>query len=232
MKNDGISSAASALRYWERRQEIAANNLANATTDGFKAERAFARLLNDALPVPDARTDMRDGTLRPTGNPLDVAVHNEGFFVVETAAGQRWTRGGAWQLSPDKRLADADGNYVLGERGPIKIAGGTVEIDRQGYVAVDGRIVDRLLLERPNAGVTLQHDEGTRFLRPTAEQRQAIDVSERDIRQGAIEESNVNSIGTMVDMISIQRNFASAQKVIGVLDDMRATITNDLAKPL
>lgn len=232
MKNDGISSAASALRYWERRQEIAANNLANATTDGFKAERAFARLLNDALPVPDARTDMREGTLRPTGNPLDVAVHNEGFFVVETPAGQRWTRGGSWQLSTDNRLADADGNYVLGERGPIKIGGGTVEIDRHGYVAVDGKIVDRLLLERPNAGIALQHDEGTRFVRPGEGERSAIDASERDIRQGAIEESNVNSIGTIVDMISIQRNFASAQKVIGVLDDMRSTITNDLAKPL
>jgi flagellar basal-body rod protein FlgG len=175
---------------------------------------------------------MREGNLRPTGNPLDVAVHNEGFFVVETPGGQRWTRGGAWRLSDDKRLADMDGNYVLGERGPIKIAGGEVQIDRHGYVSVDGRIIDRLLLERPNAGVTLAHDEGTRFLRPDENQRQSIDVADRDIRQGAIEESNVNGIGTMVDMIAIQRNFASAQKVIGVLDDMRSTIANDLAKPL
>jgi flagellar basal-body rod protein FlgF len=69
---DGIAAAASALRYYERRQEIVANNLANASTDGFKAERIFARLVGDSHPAPDTATDLRRGTFKQTGSPLDV----------------------------------------------------------------------------------------------------------------------------------------------------------------
>src|SRR5205085_4652182 len=92
---NGLSSAASALRYWERRQEIATNNLANTSTDGFKGERVFAKMLGDALPVAQTATDLRAGTLRQTGNPLDLAIPGQGFFVVDTPNGQRFTRGGA-----------------------------------------------------------------------------------------------------------------------------------------
>jgi flagellar basal body rod protein FlgG len=69
-----MSSAASALRYWERRQEVVANNLANVSTDGFKGERVFARMMGDALPVPETATDVRAGAFRQTGNALDVAI--------------------------------------------------------------------------------------------------------------------------------------------------------------
>jgi hypothetical protein len=104
-KTDGIASAASALRYWERRQEVAANNLANANTDGFKAERIFARLIGDALPTADATTDRRDGTYRPTGQELDLAVGGDGFFVMGTKDGERWSRGGALTIDPRATLS-------------------------------------------------------------------------------------------------------------------------------
>ena len=98
---DGIAAAASALRYYERRQEIVANNLANANTEGFKAERIFARLIGESHPTPDTATDLRRGAFKETGNALDLATDSDGFFVVSTAQGERLSRGGSLQRSPD-----------------------------------------------------------------------------------------------------------------------------------
>ena len=92
MRTNGLTSAASALRYWERRQEIVANNLANVDTSGFKAERVFARAMGDGLPAVETATDLRGGTLTQTGAPLDVALDGKGFLVVDGPHGERLTR--------------------------------------------------------------------------------------------------------------------------------------------
>ncbi len=87
-----------ALRYWEARQAALANNLANVSTPGFKAERVFARLLDERTSLVEGVTDFSAGPLDTTGRPLDVALIGDGFFVVETPKGRRWTRGGALGL--------------------------------------------------------------------------------------------------------------------------------------
>lgn len=236
-KTDGIASAASALRYWERRQEVAANNLANANTDGFKAERVFARLIGDALPTADAITDRRDGTYRPTGQELDLAVGGDGFFVMGTKDGERWSRGGALTIDPQGYLVDTDGFQALGEHGPIRLTRDAqgkvilpenVTVDRGGLVAVNGVGIDRLRIERSTTNGSLTHTAGTHFV--PDETRREIPIAERDVRQHTIEESNVNTVSTLVDLISIQRNYAFAQKVLTTLDGVRSTITNDLGK--
>ena len=225
---DGIAAAASALRYYERRQEIVANNLANADTDGFKAERVFARLIDEAHPAPDTATDLRRGALKETGSPFDIATDSDGFFVVSTPQGERLSRGGALQLSPDGILADASGHALLGEKGAIKLGPGQITIDRDGLVAVDGDAIDRLRMETVPPGTDMQHDAGTLFVPgPT---RQAMALGSRSVKQGFVEESNVNTISTMVDMISVQRAYANAAKALTTLDGIRATISNDLGK--
>src|SRR5687767_14828237 len=122
---DGIAAAASALRYYERRQEVVANNLANANTEGFKAERILARLIGQSQPAPGSATDLRRGTFKATSNPLDLATDSDGFFVVSTAQGERLSRGGSLQRSPDGILTDANGHAVLGEKGVISLGEGT-----------------------------------------------------------------------------------------------------------
>lgn len=228
MKTDGIASAAYALRYWERRQDVASNNLANVNTTGFKGERVFARLVAEGLPVAEASTDFTEGVFSPTGNPLDIAQRGNNYFVVSTPGGERWTHGGSWSVDPKGFLADADGNQLLGEKGPIAVAGKTVEIDRTGWVVVDRVRVDRLRVETPAAGALLQHEGGTRFV-PDAG-RTVVAVDARDIRQGHLEGSNVNTLSSLVDLISIQRNFTDAQKVLSTLDGIRGTIANDLSR--
>ena len=99
---NGMDSAAAALRFWERKQEIVANNLANVSTDGYKSQRIFAQLLDGMRPDPVTSSDMSTGTLRQTGNAMDVAVDGPGFFVVSTPNGERYTRGGTLRInSPD-----------------------------------------------------------------------------------------------------------------------------------
>lgn len=239
MKTDGIASAASALRYWERRQEVASNNLANANTDGFKGERVFARLMGDALPTPDARTDRSPGTYRPTGQPLDLALGGDSFLVVGTSAGERWSRGGSFSIDAQGYMVDTDGFRALGERGPIRLTRDAqdrevipadVTIDRKGLVVVNGVGLDRLRIEQGAPDASLTHTAGTHFVPPDDESRRAVPLADRDVRQHTVEESNVNTVASLVDLITVQRNYAFAQKVLTTLDGVRSTITNDLGK--
>jgi flagellar basal body rod protein FlgG len=230
MTINGMTSAANALRYWERRQEVTANNLANVSTDGFKAERVFASLLNGSEPVIGTTTDHRTGTLRQTGEPMDVALSGNDFLVVQTPAGERFSRGGTLQIDAEGFLADHGGNRVLGTKGTIRVDAGKLQIDRHGIVSLDDRPVQQLRVERVAAGVDLAHEGGTLFV-PDASRR-AVPPDQRDVRQGTLEESNVDSLGGLVDMIGVQRAYAAVQKSISVLDHVRETATTQLGKPV
>jgi flagellar basal body rod protein FlgG len=225
---NGMTRAASALAYWERRQEIVTNNLANADTNGFRAQRTFARAIGDALPVADTSLDTRNGALKSTGNPLDIALGGDGYFVVNTAGGERFTRGGALRLDAQSRLVDQNGNAILGEAGPIILPPGAVSIDASGGVAVDGKVIDRLRVETVPAGTEMPHEGGT-FLVP-GPGRTPLAAEARSVQQGFLEDSNVNTVGSMVDMISIQRSYAAVQRTMTTLDGIRQTISNELGK--
>ena len=236
----GFDSAAAALRYWERRQEVVANNLANVNTDGFKGERTFARLLGDGnTPAIDAVTDFRAGPITTTGAPLDLAIVRDGFLVASTPNGERLVRGGSLHINEQRQLVDASGNPLLGEQdprggtaGPVVIPqfAGVVTIDHGGAVVADGTQVARLRMERVAPGIRLQHEEGGRFLPPANRERMALEA--RTLRQGAIEESNVGSVDSLVDMIAIQRGYASVQKVLTAIDSARGIAATELAKPV
>ena len=232
MRTTGLTSAASALRYWERRQEIVANNLANVDTSGFKAERVFARAVGDGLPAVETATDLRGGTLTQTGAPLDVALDQTQFLVVSTPRGERLSRGGSLRLDEAGRLTDAAGNPVLGERGVIVVPPGELHIDGNGRVSVDDRQLDSLRVESVPTGTALQHEGGTLFVPPSPAARQLVTPEARSVKQGYLESSNVNSINALVDMISVQRAYAAIQKAVVTLDGIHGTAANELGKPV
>lgn len=227
---NGMTRAASALTYWERRQEVTANNLANADTHGFKAQKAFARMVGDAMLTVSTATNAEVGSLKQTDNPLDLALGAQGYFVVQTPQGERFTRSGSFRLDTEGRLVDQRGNPVLGDAGPLQIPPGSVAIDTAGVIAVNGKEVGRLRIESVPAGTALAHEGGTLFV-PDGTQT-PVALENRSVQQGFLEDSNVNTVGSMVDLISIQRNYAAVQRTMTTLDGIRHTISTELGKPV
>ena len=223
---EGIRGGAAALHYWELRQQVAASNLANATTPGFKAERVFSELVDGNRVTASAALDLRPGDLTATERPLDVALEGEGFFVVRTAAGERLSRGGAWTLDAERRLTDGNGNLLLLDGGSPVLPPGEVRVGEQGEVSVAGEVVGRLRVERPADGALLFHESGG-LLRSDRGTRPAADFT---VKQGYLEESNVNVLDSMVEMIEIQRSFASVQRTLTMLDGTMDTVVNRLGR--
>lgn len=228
--NNGMTSAAAAMQMLERRQQVLANNLANANTHGFKAETAFSKMIGDAIAATDTAVDLTQGTITETHNPLDLGVEGEGFFVTQDRAGtEHLTRGGTFELNKERQLVDPSGNLVLGEEGPITLpVGKEITVGKDGQIRVDMKVVAQLRLERVDAKARLTHESGTQFAVDAS--RQPIPLQDRKIRQGAVEESNVNTMKAMTDMIEVMHRYGSAQKSLATIDSIRGIAVNDLAK--
>jgi flagellar basal body rod protein FlgG len=231
-----MTSSAAALRYWERRQEVASNNLANVSTEGFKGQRVFARMVEGALPAADATTDFTPGTVRSTGNPYDVALTDRNFLVVKTPTGERLSRGGTLQVDAQGYLTDAAGNQLLGDAGPIRVntrglsATPTLEITKSGIVRADHADVGQLRIETIPPNSSPQREGSGLFVPPATRERVSPDTL--PVQQGALEDSNVNAISEMVDMISIQRAYAAVQKAMTTIDAARGIATTELGRPV
>jgi flagellar basal body rod protein FlgG len=205
-----------------------AHNLANASTPGFKGERVFASLMQSGSIRPASETDYGAGALSTTGRPLDLALEGQGFLVVRTDAGDRLVRGGSFQLDASRQMVDAHGNRLLGDTGPIVLPEGEYEIDTDGVVRVEDVPVAELKIARPADATPLQREGGVRF-RPDG----PLETLERGVvkvHQGHLEESNVDPVGSMVEMIEIQRAYAAIQRSVTVMDGVLGRISNDLGK--
>ena len=246
---DPLARAGRALRYWETRQQALSHNLANVNTAGFKGERVFARMLDSAEgaaglvgaegvdgaaatrasgSVTESSTDLTAGHLSQTGRPFDVAIEGDGFFRVQTDEGFRLTRNGSFQVR-DGFLTDAQGNQVQGDGGPISIPEGDVTISHTGQILVNEVSVGRIEVVRPvgaermTRGAAGQFDAGEAGVEP-------LDEAEVRVRQGALEESNVNPVDALVEMLEIQRRYSSVERSIRVLDDITSTATTRLGR--
>lgn len=227
---NGLSAAASALQTLERRQQVLANNLANVSTRGFKGEAVFSRLMDNQLAKTDTALDLTSGTLTETHNTLDLALEGDGFFVIQTRSGERLMRNGNFHLDAERRIVDDQGNAVMGENGEIKLPAGVVEIDSTGLISVNARPLQRLRVETVKPGTDLQHEGGTRFI-PDAT-RQVLPPGERKVKQGFLEESNVNPMLAMTDMLTVLHRYTAAQKTISTIDSARGIAVTELAKPV
>jgi len=223
-----LGRAGDAFRYWERRQEAVAHNLANASTPGFKGEQVFASLLESGRMAPASQTNFSEGSLESTGRPLDLALQGEGFLVLKTPDGERLVRGGSFQLDQSRQLVDAHGNTLLGDSGPIVLPEGDYEITPNGVVKVEDVPVATLKIVRPREGADLSREGGVRFRSDLP--AETVDEGEVKVLQGHLEGSNVDPVDAMVEMIEIQRAYSAIQRSVLVLDDVLGRISNDLGK--
>ena len=224
----GIRSVAAAMAFLERVRDTNANNMANADTHTFKLGRVTATLNpGTSSPIAIRTLDLSQGNLRPTGRPFDVALNGAGFLIVQTPEGQRLIRGGSFHADRTGLLVDDAGNPVMGENGPIAIAGREVTILEDGMVVVDGERIDRLRMVDAPADALEQVGSRAFRLRPGAGMNEGAPAQ---VKQGLLEEANVNAISGMVDMISTERTYGSVHSAMKVLDEVASTISNTLGR--
>lgn len=233
--NSGIYTSYSGLRAQMESLEMLANNLANVNTTGFKEQRAFYRLMNrdvgagpghmlDAVVnnhavLAETALDLSNGSLMQTGRELDLALVGDGFLVVQTPNGLRLSRNGGLFKDPRSQLVTADGFPVLGEKGPILLGGGAVEITEKGDVLVDKSPVDRLRLVTVPDAIYLTR-EGNSLLVPPQAAPDPLPARDASVRQGYLEQSNVNPMLSTVRMIEIMRHFEAIQKSMNLISNV------------
>jgi len=221
---NGIRSLAPTMHALWQRHEVLANDLANASTPGFKMDDvawvAPPGSGADAVAKPVPWTSFLAGAITPTGRALDVALDGRGFLVTETPAGPRYTRGGPLSVSPDGVLVTGSGAPVLGASGPITVGrdAGGVTIAASGDVLVGGRKVDTLRVVEFAGTPPLVKDGGGRFA-PADGAPAPSPAKATTVVGGALEASNVNPVSVMVGMIDVLRRYETAQKLIQAEDE-------------
>ncbi len=211
----GLYIAASGMLAEMVRQDQIANDLANASTPGYKADRSSQSSFGDMLlrnqstgqsigslgmgaRIDRTVTDMAPGPIRETGEPLDFAIQGEGFFAVQTERGVRYTRNGQFTVSPQGLLATPAGEPVLGR------GGRTIAVGPDGRV--DPAALDVVALQNPRK-------EGNSMVVGTP-----AGGARGQVRAGALEGSGADPARAMVDMIASMRSFEAGQRVITTID--------------
>ncbi|MBT8763783.1 flagellar basal-body rod protein FlgF [Desulfohalobiaceae bacterium Ax17] len=227
----------------EYRMNIIANNLANVNTIGFKKDKLSFRdvfkhyaadyvnpkeALKDKILWPEAKVygqtriaessiDFNQGAMRLTGNKLDLAIEGEGFFRVRTPDGQTaYTRNGRFQRDPRTGyMVTGQGFVLLGDGGPIELPeNGDVVVTEKGQVVVGGEVVDNISLVSFNDLNGLEKLGRQLFRIKPGLNMAEIPAEQAWVKQGYLEDSNVEVVQEMVSMIDTMRTFESLQKVM------------------
>jgi flagellar basal body rod protein FlgG len=228
--SDAFVTAYTSLDARMKMVDVIANNLANAKTTGFK--RDFAHVLSsDEMVEVSSKTDFTSGDFVATGNDLDVAIHGNGFFAIDTPTGTRYTRVGSFAVSPNGDLITKDGMRVLSSTSStINVGVGNVKISDGGVVSVDGNEVGTLKLVNFRNPELLEKEGQSRLVwNGAAEDIQ--DAPEPLMKSGYLEQSNVNAVQEMSQLIAAYRDFESAQRVLKTLmTDMNSKLIQELGK--
>lgn len=219
-----IYTAMTGAKHILEQQTTVSNNLANVSTTGFRAQldtfRAVPVKSEGGLPtrtfVVDntVGTDFRPGAIQQTGRALDVAVQGDGWFVVQRADGSEgYTRNGSFKLNENGMLQTQDGLNVMGDGGPITIPpDSTVTIANDGTISTNSTlttpsvsiVLDRFRLVNPPQDQLARADDGLFTLKDGAQVDADVNVR---VVGGALENSNVNVVDSMVNMIALARQF-------------------------
>jgi flagellar basal-body rod protein FlgF len=232
----GIYASGSGMQPRLMRLDVIANNISNADTTGYKKDNIFVQIMKDAgvaqsigkgeLAGLDVKeyTDFSEGSLRPTSSPFDVAIQGDGFFVVETPQGTRYTRNGNFKISDEGELVTVNGFRVLGSSGRIvipnadKMQKSDVSISKGGEVSVGNTSLGKIRVVTFADKSQLLKESGTLF-KSDQEPKDVVPTDEdTTVRQGYLEESNVESLSEMIQLVEITRSFESDQRTLRYQD--------------
>ncbi|MEE9169312.1 MAG: flagellar basal-body rod protein FlgF [bacterium] len=227
----GIYTSAVGMQSRILEEDITANNLANVNTTGFKKDAVhFKKVLDGSLVIlgqnggeqgladsQQVRINFAQGELKPTGNSLNAALDGRGFFVVLTEDGEAYTRNGNFMLDSEGGLVTSEGFKVLGRSGPIELFPGAVEIRESGEIYQNNTLVDEFRLVDFSDSAMLEK-QGAGLFVSTENRPDTMEAEGTIVRQGYLEESNVNAISEMVRLIMISKAFQAGQKAIQAQD--------------
>ncbi|GMU41603.1 MAG: flagellar basal body rod protein FlgG [Chloroflexota bacterium] len=271
----GLYTAASGMLLGMRQQEVVADNLANSNTVGYKADQSAQTAFSGVLarrvgasetPMPasvetligrvgtgafveNVRTFLGQGSERETGGPLDVMVRGDGFFVVQSPDGVRYTRDGHWDRDDQQRLITADGSLVLDDEGaPVIIESDHIRVKPDGRImlmvatpveAADGstvnevreQLVARLQVVNLNADDLIRAGASQFLVAPGATVT-PVDFTQGAtfVLQGSLEEANVNVGQNATQLYSVARSYSSSQRVFSAINDTLALAVRDIGR--
>jgi len=236
----GIEAAAAGMVSVVNWNDIIANNLANINTPGFKQTLVSFKDIKelDANQIDAAKGynktkignlsagslldstvfDFKQGSIKQTGNPLDLAINGDGFFVVKTPEGEAYTRNGSFIRRDDGIITTVDGYQLIGESGnPINFninntKGQEIKIGKDGTVLIGKEIMDKLKIVDFTDKKNLEA-QGNSLFKP-ANNEAPIKAAGFEVNQGSLEMANSNAIESMVNSIHGMRTYETLAKVI------------------
>ncbi|MBI5509022.1 MAG: flagellar basal-body rod protein FlgF [Deltaproteobacteria bacterium] len=238
---DGIYAALTGAVAQSQALDVVANNLANADTTGFKRDQvtfreSLARARGDRVADPTARhvavdqirPDFRPGASHETGNPLDLSLETPGFFVLQTAQGERFTRAGAFRVQADGAVTSQDGDPVLGDGGPLQVDPRRPwRVDATGTLWSDERPVGRVRVVAFADPEGLVREARAQWRAPVGKRPSPVEAS---VRVGALERSNVNAVEAMTQLVWISRAYESFHRTIEVFRAVDSRTVTDLGR--
>ena len=249
---DGMRMATEGMMNMSVKQELVANNLANAGTVGFRKESLVVESFTDIMAREangkgeisatgglenrsgvrtSSLTHVGQGALKETGNAFDLALNDngQGYFTLQGEdGGIRFSRAGQFKLHNSGHLVTSDGSFVMGHRGPIKISGGDFKVEDNGVISVNGREIDRLLISRIEDPKAIIRNSGSSF--SVSHPDAAVATTDFKVAQGYLEQANFNALTEMVDLMQTMRNFEANQKALQSHDQRLQKAVNELGR--
>ena len=243
----GLYTAWTGMQNEQKRLDVISNNLANSATVGYKKEGVTSQSFDELLTIKvrdnsvnpgssqighmslgvkigEVYTDYVQGSLRETGNTYDLAIDGKGFFTIEYTdkngeVSNRYTRAGEFTITKEGYIVTTEGQHLVGEGGwlQVPVDAANIVIETDGIVYADGQAVDRIALADFEDYDYLKKYAETMY-RPV-EGATPIEAT-GSVIQGFTEQSNVNIVSEMVNMIAITRAYEANQKVIKSMDDL------------
>jgi len=251
---DGFKSATQGMMAMSVKQDVIANNLANASTVGFRKEGLIISSFTDILDREvggmeqtsgetmsghqlqtnsdinhRSATHLSQGALKETGSSFDLALddNGKGMFTIKTPRGIEFSRAGKFRLNNEGYLVTPDGSQLMGHNGPIRANGNEFKVSDSGVVSVDGKQVDRVLVSVFEDTGDMKRAGSTAFHAGTPRVRASSDFR---IKQGFLEMSNVNALQEMVGLMQVMRSFEANQKALSANDQRLQKAVSELGR--
>ena len=246
----GTYIAGTGMLLQRRLMENITNNIANADTTGYKKENlvshsfdsvmierikdtrvvGYTRMvgpLNLGTQIDQLYINFEQGSMEGTERTTDLALIGNVFFVMQTPAGERYTRNGAFYVDEQGYLTDGEGNYLLGENGPIYVGGLNFTVDGLGGVWTDDEYVDSIRVASFADNESLRKQGSNLYY---ALENPEAQTQPYGIRQGFLEISNVDIAREMVDMLTVFRTYETNQRMLTMMDEITGKAVNEIGR--